>query len=128
MAKYATENFEQALQQLKEYLSQPVLTNRDRAGIIQGFEMTYEQAWKTIQKFSIMMGSDVGNPRQAFTLAIQSQWIPRAEESVWLSMIEDRNLTSHTYHQDLANEVLARIREIYLAAFDRLLSQLKQIN
>jgi hypothetical protein len=37
------ENFGKALAKLKEFVAAPIVTERDRAGIIQAFEFTFEQ-------------------------------------------------------------------------------------
>ncbi|MBI4042276.1 MAG: nucleotidyltransferase substrate binding protein, partial [Deltaproteobacteria bacterium] len=37
-----------------------------------------------------------------------------------LKLMADRNLTSHTYHEDLAKELLERIRRDYLPLFEQL--------
>ena len=125
--KLEIENFQKTLKQLNAYLVKPVTDDRDRAGIIQAFEFTFEQSWKAIQKISGKMGAQVGTPKQAFTLAIQSGWIDRAEEQLWLRLLEDRNLTSHTYKEDLAKEVLQRIQTHYVAMFENLLEKLRGV-
>jgi nucleotidyltransferase substrate binding protein (TIGR01987 family) len=127
MAKLETENFQKTLTQLKTYLAEPIVDDRDRAGIIQAFEFTFEQSWKTIQKIAGRIGSQVGNPKQAYTLAIQSGWIDRKEEPQWIRLLEDRNLTSHTYKEALAKEVLGRIQNHYVQMFDGLLKQLNSV-
>ena len=39
--------------------------------------------------------------------AYAAHWL--ADETVWLSMLKDRNLTSHTYKEDLAVEIYRRL-------------------
>ena len=48
--KNSIENYEKALKKLHEFLSEPIVNDRDRAGIIKAFEFTFELSWKTIQK------------------------------------------------------------------------------
>jgi nucleotidyltransferase substrate binding protein (TIGR01987 family) len=31
------------------------------------------------------------------------------DEAMWVAMLQDRNKTSHTYHESLADEIYARI-------------------
>lgn len=127
MTQQRTENFHKTLMQLKSYLSKPIEDDRDRAGIIQAFKFTFEQSWKSIQKIVGLSGSVVGNPKQAYSTAIQSGWIDRGEEAFWIKLIEDRNLTSHTYRQDLAKEVLERIQGKYVIMFEGLLANLTKL-
>ena len=48
-----------------------------------------------------------------------------ADEQVWLDMIEMRNLSSHVYDEHEISRILLEL-ERYLAAFDSLLSRLRQ--
>lgn len=124
MANLELENFRRTLAQLERFLQDPILNDRDRAGIIQSFEFTFEQSWKAIQKVGGRMGSPVGNPKQAYTLAIQSGWIQRVDEDRWIRLLGDRNLTSHTYKEDLAKAVLKSIQTEYVTMFQGLLAAL----
>ena len=110
-------NLKLALSSLEEFLTEPVRTNRDKAGIIQAFEFTYELAWKTFQRIAQDEGLNVATPRQAFASALQAGLIPPEEEAVWIGMMQDRNLTSHTYHAKLADEIVQRVYADYLPIF-----------
>lgn len=44
------------------------------------------------------------------------------DEKSWLAMIDDRNKTSHVYDQEDAQQILERIKTIYIALFDGLLT------
>lgn len=44
-----------------------------------------------------------------------------------MDMIERRNLTTYTYDEDTANEVVMTIRNSYFREFERLLIRLQQI-
>jgi nucleotidyltransferase substrate binding protein (TIGR01987 family) len=111
--KNSLQNLRLALASLEQFLAEPVRTNRDKAGIIQAFEFTYEVAWKTFQKIAQEEGLRVATPRQAFSCALQAGFIYAEEEAAWIGMIQDRNLTSHTYHESLATEIVERIRTSY---------------
>jgi nucleotidyltransferase substrate binding protein (TIGR01987 family) len=120
-------NFRKTLNELKSYVAIPILTNRDRAGVIQAFEFTYEQAWKALQKFASESGSEVGSPKSAFIFALQNKWIKESEEAKWLKLLKDRNLTTHTYQEEIAEEVLQRINSDYLRMFQELLDILETL-
>ncbi len=40
-----TDNFAKALARLREFAALPIANDRDRAGVIQAFEFTFEQCW-----------------------------------------------------------------------------------
>lgn len=119
-------NFRKTLVQLKNFTSMPVQNDRDRAGIIQAFEYTFEQCWKALQKLAGKEGVEIGSPKKAFTYALQNQMIKATDESLWLKMLEDRNLTSHTYKEDIALEVVTRISNNYIVLFEELLKNLEK--
>ena len=84
-----------------------------RDGTIQRFEFCVELLWKTLRKFLEVEGEIVVTPRQALQGAYKVGWID--DEQLWLNMLKDRNLTSHTYKQDLAELIYANIRTYYPA-------------
>ena len=112
--------FQKALRKLGEFLSLPIENDRDRAGIIQAFEFTYEIAWITIKKMSVDHGKTIGSPKQAFQAGFELGWIAEDDMPLFISMIKDRNLTSHTYKEDLAEQILKRIQDHHLATLEKL--------
>lgn len=124
MAKKGLTNFKSTLKSLDEFLAEPIKNDRDKAGIIQAFEFTFEQCWKALQQEAYEQGVQVGSPKSAFRFAMEVGLIDPKEEKVWLEMLEDRNLTSHTYKKELADQVISRVQENYLGAYKRLISSL----
>ncbi len=120
------DNFSKTLSALELFSSTPIVDHRDRAGIIRAFEFTFEQSWKAIQKMAHQLGASVASPKTAFIFAMQNNWIDPKQEAVWLELLRDRNLTSHTYQEELANEVLERIQTQYIILFKSLLNNLQQ--
>ncbi len=118
-------NFEITLKKLHQFSNQEIKDDLDKAGLIQGFEFTFEQCWKAIQKKGREDGLQINSPKQAFSEALSWGWIPRDKEQDWLEMIKDRNLTSHTYREELALEIISKIKNNYLSAFTYLLDQMK---
>lgn len=100
-----------ALQQLEEFLAEPVANSRDRAGIIQAFEFTFEATWKLLQKVAVTEGLQVASPKRAIAAAFQLGLIE--DEAGWLAMLDDRNLTTHVYNQVLAEQIYTRVRDSY---------------
>ncbi len=110
----AVENFGKALSKLQEFAAMPILNDRDRAGIIQAFEFTFEQCWKAFQQIAAAQGLTAASPRQSLQAAAQLRLIDTADEATWLEMLHDRNMTSHLYREELAIEIAGRVVARYL--------------
>jgi hypothetical protein len=46
----ALQNLERAMGELETYAALPIVHRRDKAGLIQAFEFTFDLFWKTFQK------------------------------------------------------------------------------
>lgn len=94
------------------------LTELEQQGLIQAFEFTHELAWKTLKDFleskgvPNIYGSKVAT-RQAFATGLIE------DGDAWMAMIESRNLTSHTYNEDLADEITTSILTRYVLEFGK---------
>lgn len=124
MSNEVTKNFELALSKLNTFIQQGIVDELDRAGLIQGFEFTFEQAWKALQKRGRTEGITIASPKQAFEWAMEQGWIPSTDEQLWLDMLKDRNLTSHTYRESVAKDVAENILNSYGKALTGLLKAL----
>lgn len=67
---------------------------------------------------------EVNSPRTVFKEAYSIGLISSSED--WLSMITDRNVTSHTYDEKMALLVCERIKSQHVHVLDTLLQSLKQ--
>lgn len=115
----ATENFGKALAKLHEFTVMPIANDRDRAGIIQAFEFTFEQCWKAFQQLAAAQGITAASPRQALQAALQLKLIKAADEDAWLEMLHDRNMTSHLYQETIASEIAQRVVDRYTALLEK---------
>ncbi|HCM26020.1 MAG: nucleotidyltransferase [Treponema sp. GWB1_62_6] len=96
-----------------------------RAGLIQFFEMSFELSWNAMKDYLEAQGfNDVATPRKAVKKAFEIGLVD--DGSIWLQGLEDRNLTSHTYNEKVAQEVISLIREKYFPAILRLISSLNE--
>jgi len=87
-----------------------------RDATIQRFEFTFEVIWKALKLYLERQGYECGGPRPTLKKAFAENLIPTPEEAdQWLQMIEDRNLTSHTYDEALAERIYAHIADDYAA-------------
>jgi nucleotidyltransferase substrate binding protein (TIGR01987 family) len=121
----ALENAAQAYQMLESFLATPAVSDRDKAGVIQAFEFTFELFWKAYQKVAAVEGFSVESPRQALQTAFRLGLIAADEQAAWLQMLSDRNRTAHTYRREVADEVFGRIRDEYRQLFQRSLQRLQ---
>lgn len=115
--------FERALTRLTLALAQPP-TEWVRDAAIQRFEFTVELAWKAVARQALQQGLECVSPRQAFRTAFRLGWIP--DDKIWLEMVEDRNVTSHTYNEAKAEELFQHL-PAYQRALTELLTGLKQM-
>lgn len=113
-------NFLNAFEKLREFTKTPCTTEREKAGVIQAFEFTFEQAWKLLQKISQAQGLEANSPKQALVAAIQMNLIAAADEPKWSKMLEDRNLSSHIYKEELADAIYDRVLSQHLSEFEKL--------
>ena len=99
--------FARALLQLERALAEPK-SEFLRDSAIQRFEFSVDLAWKALQDvLERSYGLRPNAPKTAVRLAHENGVI---EDVVpWLAMIDDRNLTSHTYDIDLAEDIYARL-------------------
>ncbi|MDF0673697.1 MAG: HI0074 family nucleotidyltransferase substrate-binding subunit [Nitrospira sp.] len=104
-----------ALVRLEGALTQPV-NEFVRDSAIQRFEFTFELFWKSLKAYAEQTGLEAYSPKDSIRTAFQLGVIP--EHSDWFHMLEDRNLTSHTY-----NEARAEIIYSHLPGYLRLLRQ-----
>ena len=114
-------SFREAAERLEEVLSLPTDPVVRDSGI-KRFELCFELSWKVVQRFLRDRGLDCRSPRDCFREAFSYGLL--AEEGVWVQMVHDRNLSVHTYNEELANQMYARLLG-YLPAFRQLLGELQ---
>lgn len=126
--KERMEEYRKAVLRLKEALEEDISNPLIYDGVIQRFEFTYELAWRLMKAYLEYEGIAVVNsPRAAFKEAFAAGLI--FDGDVWIDMIDDRNLTAHTYNEERAKEIYNKIREKYFAqfaAFDAKMSEVVQ--
>lgn len=91
-----------AVQRLEEACAQP-FSSFIRDSVIQRFEFCWELAWKTLRLKLEAEGIAVNTPRETWQQALQVGLI--ADGNAWSEAQKKRNLTSHTYDENLADEV-----------------------
>ena len=116
--KQRFENFDKSYKLLNKYAKQPITTELERAGIIQFFEMTFELAWKVLKDYLEAQEYLVKSPRETVKQAFQIGLIDNGH--VWMDALSNRNLTTHTYDEELANKMTNEIITMYLPELDKM--------
>lgn len=100
---------------LEEGLSLGVsnLNQLEKEGLVQRFEYTFELAWKTIKDYLEASGIPltISTPREVLKEAYAANII--ANGSLWLQMLDHRNLLSHTYDVKRFDEAVRAIDTEY---------------
>ena len=118
-----------ALDSLREILAQPYsVIVRDAA--IQRFEFTFEAVWKYSREFlknreGIVCNSPKSCFRELFSVGILSE----EETLTLLEMTDDRNLTSHTYKEEVSQLIYNKLplySQALTSLFNRLLPDQNQ--
>jgi nucleotidyltransferase substrate binding protein (TIGR01987 family) len=92
------------------------LSELEEQGLIQAFEFTHELAWKVLKDYLEEQGvigliASKDSTREAFKLGLIE------DGDVWMEMIKLRNLTSHTYNEQVAEEVSSATVQQFYPAF-----------
>lgn len=120
------EKFKKALSSLEAIYLIP--TKKDRANIdatIKRFEFTFELAWKFLKDYFLERDLQLNYPKEIIKEAFAVSLIDN--ESVWIQMLTDRNMTSHTYDEKLADEIYDRIKN-YVPELNKLMHNVGYIS
>ena len=82
-------------------LKEPTDIERDAA--IQRFEYSFEMAWKAAQAYLTNQGlTNIVSPRSAIRASFTVGMFNEETAEKIMRMVDDRNLTSHTYREEFA--------------------------
>ena len=108
-----------ALQRAVSLARQRDLSELEQQGLIQSFEFTHELAWNVLKDYLEETGiagiiGSKGATREAFKNGLIS------DGESWMEMIRSRNLSTHTYNKDTADELVTNILSRFYPAFDQM--------
>ncbi len=122
-------NYTKALSKLTDAIELAKLRNLselEKQGLIQAFEYTHELAWNTLKDFLSERGNnEIYGSRDATRAAFNLEIITNGE--VWMNMIKSRNQTSHTYNEEIANDIVGMIANEYFKEFVTLYNKLNSM-
>lgn len=87
-----------------------------RDSIIQRFEYTLDTFWKFLREYiEVKYGANfsIVSPGEVLRTALSLGIINKAEFDLFFDMVKDRNLTSHTYNENLAELIKTHINNYY---------------
>jgi len=118
-------NFSKAMGHLENGLEIPKPDMLQKAGIIQFFEMSFELAWNMIKDYLEDQGFvDIKSPRGALKKAFEVNILEKGHE--WMELLQDRNLTAHTYDEQKATDMEHLIQIKYFPILKELHDSFKQ--
>lgn len=119
------ENYNKAMQYLADGVAIQAPDMLQKAGIIQLFEISFELAWKLLKDYLEEQGFvDINTPRSAIKKAFEIGLIQ--DGHVWLSLLNDRNLTTHTYDEAKASALKTIIANTYFPIMETLRQTMNQ--
>ncbi len=118
-------NFSKAMSHLEKALEIPEPDMVQKAGIIQFFEMSFELAWNMVKDYLEEQGFvDIKSPRGALKKAFEVNILEKGHE--WMELLQDRNLTAHTYDEQKATDMEHLIQNKYFPILKELHDSFKQ--
>ena len=101
-----------ALEKLHEGVAKGELTEMERDGLIQRFEFCFEIMWKCGKDYLLdREGLVVTSPKKVIRALYEVGLLNAEETESTLQMVDDRNMTAHTYDEKYAIELAERIKE-----------------
>jgi nucleotidyltransferase substrate binding protein (TIGR01987 family) len=127
--KQRFQNFKKAFALLEEAVeinNRQGLSNLEEQGLIQRFEFTHELAWHVLRDYFYYQGNtQITGSRDATREAFNKGLIQDGEG--WMGMIKSRNQSSHTYNEEVADELKEKIVKNYHSLFLAFKSKMAQL-
>lgn len=121
-------NFKRALLQLQyavDLSGQRTLSSLEKQGVIQAFEFTHELAWNVLKDYLQDQGNqNIKGSKDATREAFKVELIADGEQ--WMEMIQSRNISSHTYDESTADQLVGVIIDDYFPLFVVLRNEMKK--
>ena len=121
------EKYSKALSSLSgdiELAAQRELNDIEKRGLIQAFEYTYELAWNTIKDFYQFIGdTNIQGSKDAFRIAFNRGLV---QNENLIKTVRSRQMTSHSYNEETADEIYKEVISKYHDAFKELEESLER--
>ena len=107
------DNFGTALAQLTSACERHRYDDLERAGLIKTFGFSFELSWNVLKDLLFYDGYDVKVPRAAIRKSFEVDYIDESDCETLLDALDKRNLLSHTFRCDVAQQAASLIKERY---------------
>lgn len=115
---------QRAVRTLRRFAEMAIEDDRDRSGIIQAFEFTFELTWKVLQEIVAQEGQPERGTSSVFTAGIRLEIIAPEEDATIRALIKDRNWAVHTYDEYWIVGLTERILRDHVATLESLAARL----
>jgi nucleotidyltransferase substrate binding protein (TIGR01987 family) len=116
---------EQALKKWKQVLDMP-FSDVSRDASIQRYEFSFELLWKVVKKYlKEIEGFECNSPKSCFREIRMTLELSDSDIETCISMTEDRNLSVHTYSEEMANDLYVKLPE-YARVAELILKKIKE--
>lgn len=122
-------NYANALGQLKAAVllaTERALSDLEKRGLIQAFEVVHELAWNVMKDYFLDQGNpNITGSRDAVREAFHMQLVQDGEQ--WMEMIKSRNLTVHAYNHEIASDIANKVISVYIHLFESFLLKMQSL-
>ncbi len=123
------DQYQKSLAQLMELIQvaqQRTLSKFEEAGLIQYFEVSFDLAWKVLKDYLQAQGlMDIIGSKTAIREAFKNHIIHHGD--IWMSMVDSRNLTSHTYNMQIAQNIVHKIQHLFYIELQQLDIKMREL-
>lgn len=116
------DSLQKAFQRLKEAVILPSEITINQDATIQRFEFTFELAWKLMKTILETEGLEAISPKNVIREGATIGLIDDPQK--WFAFLENRNLSVHTYKEEIAKKVYQSAKE-FIPFVDRLILKAK---
>jgi len=108
-----------------ELSKQRPLSLLEKQGVIQVFEFTHELAWNVLNDYLEDQGNQsIKGSKDATREACKVALIADGEQ--WMAMIQSRDVSSHTYDEQIAEQLVVAIINDYFPLFELLQTDMQK--
>lgn len=110
-ATQRAQNLKKAFSQLEIAVMRSDYDELQTAGLIQTFEFTFELVWKLLKDICDGEGFTLASPRDIIRQSSQLGLINNPQ--ILLDALEKRNIMTHTYNEQMAQQAVSMIRNSF---------------